>query len=133
MSPKHGASFRRGAAPRTLSGTIEAEQALDVGFQTGGSVVEVLVSEGDVVTVGQALARLDTRQLEIQVTNAEAGLISAQARLTQARQGNARPQEISAAQAQVASAQANYDKLLAGPTAAELTAAQAEMAELEGD
>ncbi|MBK9233149.1 MAG: efflux RND transporter periplasmic adaptor subunit [Anaerolineae bacterium] len=107
------------------SGTIEAEQALDVGFQTGGSVVEVLVSEGDVVTVGQALARLDTRQLEIQVTNAEAGLISAQARLTQARQGNARPQEISAAQAQVASAQANYDKLLAGPTAAELTAAQA--------
>ena len=98
------------------SGTIEAEQALDVGFQTGGSVVEVLVSEGDVVTVGQALARLDTRQLEIQVTNAEAGLISAQARLTQARQGNARPQEISAAQAQVASAQANYDKLLAANT-----------------
>lgn len=117
----------RGVISATVygSGTIEAGQALDVGFQMSGSVVEVLAAEGDRVVAGQALARLDTRQLEIQRTNAEAGLAAAQARLTQARQGNARPQDISAAQAQAASAQANYDKLLAGPTAAELAAAQA--------
>jgi HlyD family secretion protein len=46
-------------------------------------------------------------------------------RLSQTQEGNARPEDIAAAQAGVASAQANYDKVAKGPTAADLAAAEA--------
>ena len=41
------------------SGSVAAEQTVNLAFQTGGTVTDVLVKEGDVVQSGQALARLD--------------------------------------------------------------------------
>jgi len=101
-----------------------------LGFKVVGRLQKVLVSEGQVVTAGQELARLETRDLEQAVRQAEAGLKSAQAQLAKAKAG-ARPEEVAlaeaavaiaqgdlaAAQATLSSAQANLDKLLAGPTA----------------
>lgn len=107
------------------SGTIAAEQSLNLAFQAGGTVTDVLVKEGDMVQAGQALARLDDRALQLQVTNARSALESAQARLAQAQHGNARPEDIAAAQAQVTSAQANYDKVARGPSEADQASAQA--------
>jgi biotin carboxyl carrier protein len=52
--------------PTTLSGTCEvlpADQA-PVVFEAAGRVAEVLVQEGDTVSTGQLLARLDTAKLE---------------------------------------------------------------------
>src|SRR5581483_157789 len=46
------------------SGTVTADQSLDLVFQANGTVREVLVKEGDVVKKGQPLAVLDTRNLE---------------------------------------------------------------------
>ncbi len=109
------------------SGTITADQTLDVAFQTSGNVQQVLVQEGDAVKKDQPLATLDARTLEAQVANAEAALASAQARLKQSQQGNATPEQIAASEAALASAQANYDKVAAGATQTELTAAQAEV------
>jgi HlyD family secretion protein len=98
-------------------------------FQAAGRVQQMLVSEGQAVTAGQELAKLETRDLEQAVRQAEAGLKSAQAQLAKAKAG-ARPEEVASAEAAVAiaqgnlaaaqatlsSAQANLDKLLASPT-----------------
>ncbi len=113
----------------TGSGTVAAEQSLNLSFQIGGTVTRVDVKAGDTVSAGQPLAKLDDRDLQIQVTNAQAGLASAQARITQLQQGNARPEDIAAAQAAVTSAQAAYDAAAksAGTLGSQLVAARATM------
>ncbi|MEL7461127.1 MAG: efflux RND transporter periplasmic adaptor subunit [Pseudomonadota bacterium] len=50
----------------TYRGRIEAGRRLDIGFEAGGTVAEVLVDEGDKVLKGDVLARLDTAALEAQ-------------------------------------------------------------------
>lgn len=107
------------------SGSVTAEQSLNLPFQTGGTVTEVLVTEGDTVKAGQPLAKLDDRQLQLQVASARSGLESAQARLMQAQKGNARLEDLAASEALLASAQANYDKISKGATASDLASAQA--------
>lgn len=59
------ATARRGGAGRTvrLSGTIEADRTLVLGFAQPGTVEAVLVREGEPVKRGQILARLVTRAL----------------------------------------------------------------------
>ncbi|QPC81305.1 efflux RND transporter periplasmic adaptor subunit [Phototrophicus methaneseepsis] len=42
-------------------GTIEAEEIVNLSFQTSGQVVEVLVEDGDWVQAGDALIRVDSR------------------------------------------------------------------------
>ena len=107
------------------SGSVAAEQSLSLPFQTSGTVTEVLVKEGDTVQAGQALAKLDDRNLALQVASARTSLESAKARLAQAQQGNSQPEAIAASEAQVASAQASYDKLVKGPSAPDRASAQA--------
>jgi HlyD family secretion protein len=108
------------------TGTIAAEQTLDLAFQTSGTIVEVLVKEGDSVTVGQPLARIDDRELRSQVASAEASLASAQAQLAQTQTGNATEQDLAAAQASVANAEANLQQTRTGnTTAADIAEAQA--------
>ncbi|MEM8870858.1 MAG: efflux RND transporter periplasmic adaptor subunit [Pseudomonadota bacterium] len=52
--------------PRRFVGQIEPPRKTDIGFEQGGTVTSVLVEEGQTVTKGQILARLDTRSLENQ-------------------------------------------------------------------
>ncbi len=70
---------------------------------------------------------VDARNLEAQVANAQAALASAQARLKQAQEGNATPEQVTALQAALESAQLNYDKTAGGATQADLAAAQADV------
>ncbi len=84
------------------SGTVEGTEA-DLGFQVPGRVVEVVPQEGDAVTDGQELARLDTAELGASQAAAAAQLSAAQARLTEMERG-ARPEEIAQAEAAVRSA-----------------------------
>jgi HlyD family secretion protein len=100
------------------SGTIAAAQTLDLPFLTSGSVAAVLVEEGDQVAAGQPLARLDTRDLELQVASAHAALESTKIRLAQTQEGNVKQADVAAqqaavrnAEAQLRSAQAQLDAL----------------------
>jgi HlyD family secretion protein len=70
------------------SGTIEADRERTLSFPSTGTVAEVFVSEGDDVTIGQPLARLDTASLERDLASNQASLESARAELarTQAQQ-----------------------------------------------
>ncbi len=81
----------------TASGTVEATDA-DLGFQVPGRVQTISVHEGDDVSAGDELARLDTKELDAAVSGAEAQLEAARARLTELERG-ARPQELATAEA----------------------------------
>jgi HlyD family secretion protein len=63
---------------------IEPARWGELRFDVGGDVVEVEVQEGDVVSAGDLLARLETTKLERAVAQAELGLNQAQVRLGQA-------------------------------------------------
>ncbi|MDO5620821.1 MAG: efflux RND transporter periplasmic adaptor subunit [Paracoccus sp. (in: a-proteobacteria)] len=70
----------------SLTGSIESRDSVDLGFRQGGRVTEVLVSAGDRVVTGQALARVDALQQEQALRVAEAAQASAQATQDQAAQ-----------------------------------------------
>jgi HlyD family secretion protein len=58
------------------NGRIEATQ-IDIAARIAGRVREILADEGDFITAGQVLARMDTNVLEAQRREAEAQLARA--------------------------------------------------------
>lgn len=93
--------------PITASGFIEGEE-VSVAPEVSGRIAEITVDRGDRVEAGQVLVRLDDAVLQSQRRQAEAGLAAAQANLARVRAG-ARPQEITAARAALAQAEAARD------------------------
>lgn len=81
------AAVERGSLDVTVSavGTVRALHEVEVSSELSGIVVDVLVEANDVVRAGDALAVLDTRQLEAQVVQADAEVARAVAGLRQAR------------------------------------------------
>jgi HlyD family secretion protein len=55
------------------NGRIEAV-SIDISARTGGRVRDIIVHEGEMVSLGQVLARMDTQQLEAQLREARAQL-----------------------------------------------------------
>jgi RND family efflux transporter MFP subunit len=66
-----------------FAGRVVSRRTSELGFERGGLLVEVLVDEGDRVSAGQRLARLDTRQLEARRRELGAELESARARASE--------------------------------------------------
>src|SRR5580700_1029296 len=67
-----------------LSGRIEGDDSA-VAPKTSGKILEVTVREGDTVTAGQVIARLDDAQVRAREDSARAALASAQAKMQGAR------------------------------------------------
>ncbi|MBX6770759.1 MAG: HlyD family efflux transporter periplasmic adaptor subunit [Chloroflexi bacterium] len=80
------------------TGPIIAPTAVPLTFKNAGRVIEIDVKVGDTVRAGQVLAKLDPTDFQQQLLQAEANLEAAQA---------------------------NYNKLIAGPLPADITSAQA--------
>lgn len=91
-----------------LSGNIEVVDA-QLGFKIPGRVLERTVSEGQRVTVGQPIARLDDIEQRQQLDLRRAELAVAAAALADLEAGS-RPQEIAAAEAALHSAEAERDR-----------------------
>ncbi|MGO1074548.1 secretion protein HlyD [Inquilinus sp. CA228] len=89
----------------TLYGNVDIRQA-ELGFRVSGRLVEMKLEEGEAVTAGTVLARLDDRPFQ---------------------------DSIASARADVAARQADLDKLVAGPRAAEIAQGRATVAEREAD
>lgn len=66
------------------NGRIEATE-IDVATKIAGRIKEILVREGDFVTAGQVVAKMDTDVLEAQLREAEAQLQRAQSAVATAR------------------------------------------------
>ncbi len=107
----------------TASGEVTARHTADLGFRVSGTVSEVLVEEGAVVTEGQELARLDTHELDLQVAQAEAQVASAKANYQRTIDG-ATPEQIAAAKAQVAQAAAGLRQTKGAVTDQDIAAAE---------
>lgn len=77
------------------SGTVLPWEEIQVATEAQGlAITEVLVDEGDQVAAGQILLRLNDAVLKAQLTQQEAGLISARAVLAEARANLARAQDL---------------------------------------
>jgi RND family efflux transporter MFP subunit len=68
-----------------VTGDIAALTSVSLASKTTSRVIDVAVREGDAVSAGQALIRLDPSDATSQVNAAEAGLLAARARLSQAQ------------------------------------------------
>jgi HlyD family secretion protein len=133
------AIVRRGTLSVMVSGTgsLTPKSQVALAFLSGGRVTEVLVEEGQAVAAGQVLVRLETDELALQVAHAEAVLAAAEGQLAQLL-APPRAEEVAAAEAnveamwgQVDGAVANLDLVRAGPDAAQIAAARAEIASAE--
>lgn len=69
----------------TVSGNIRARRKVDISADVMGRVIQLNVREGDDVTAGQVLLRIDPSQLEATVARAQAALSQAQAQIAQQR------------------------------------------------
>ncbi len=111
----------------SATGVIVPIQEAALSMPVSGRLTQILVSAGDAVEAGQELARIDPRNLQESLTNAEAGLKLAEAGLAKTKAG-ARPEELAASQAGVAIAQAGASTAARAKTVSEgnVTAAKAD-------
>ena len=85
---------------QSYTGEVVANRTSEIGFERSGKLVEILVDEGDRVSKGAALARLDTANLQAQRRSLVAQKAQAEARLVELNNG-ARREHIAAAKASV--------------------------------
>lgn len=92
----------------TATGTIEVTKT-DITPKAGGYLVELRVREGDSVTRGQPVAKIDRPDLTAQLLRDEAALAKARAQLKDLEAGS-RAQELRQAAAALASARSQAEK-----------------------
>ena len=97
-----------------VSGHVEATD-VRVAAEVGGRLVELAVAEGDRVEAGDLVARVDTREVELEIGRAQAERAAAEAGLRLLEAG-ARPEDVRQARARI------------GALEAELAAVDAELA-----
>lgn len=78
----------------SLTGEVRASDSVVASFPIAGRVIEILVEEGQKVTMGSLLARLDPVQQEQALRSAEAGLETANADSQQAAEDFARAETL---------------------------------------
>jgi len=103
----------------TGAGTLTPVAELDLGFRTGGTLIELPLKVGDTVKANDIIARLDDTAARLQVAQAELNLQGAQAKYDDLKAGattSIDPNRLTAASIAVkqatdalADAQANYD------------------------
>ncbi|MEW5720852.1 MAG: biotin/lipoyl-binding protein, partial [Chloroflexota bacterium] len=114
----------------TAKGNLVPNQFAWLSFGVGGTVAQVAAKENDKSKSGDVIARLDTRDLELQAQNAQDALAVAMTTLAQAKTP-ARSDEIAGAEANLRTAQANYAKVKSGVSGPELQIALANLAKAQ--
>jgi HlyD family secretion protein len=93
----------------TATGTASAVTTVQVGSQVSGTIQNIYADFNSPVHKGQVIARLDPKFLQTSVTEAQAGLVKAQAALSQAERDSVR---VAGLFAQKLAAQADMDNAL---------------------
>ncbi len=101
---------------RTFSGQLQAAEGVNLAFEVGGRVIEVIAKQGQFYPANALLARLDDSDYQNSLDNARASLTQADQELRRAQRlfesGNASQSQLDGAIAQEKSAQANYNSAL---------------------
>ncbi|HMN26602.1 MAG TPA: efflux RND transporter periplasmic adaptor subunit [Caldilineaceae bacterium] len=119
-------SATHGPLLATYLAEIQAENEVVIVAEVAGQVQSLSAEVGDVVHTDQVLAQLDSTVLEAQRMQALAGVQAAKAQLEALRKP-ADKEDLDAARAAVAAANAAYTRALAGPTDEERRQAQAQL------
>lgn len=93
----------------TASGTVQPIQTVNLSPKNPGILAELFVQQGDRVTKGQLIARMENNDTEAQLMQARARVARAEAKLEAARTGN-RAEEIAQAEARVRQAEARVNE-----------------------
>ncbi|MGD1949150.1 MAG: HlyD family secretion protein [Leptolyngbyaceae cyanobacterium] len=102
------------------SGEVEAFQTVNLSPKNSGIVAELLVEQGDSVSQGQVVARMDIDDLNAQLRQNQANLAEAEAQLTDLLQGTKLPE--------VAQAESNLEAVRS-----QLVEAESRLSLVEGD
>lgn len=105
-----------------VTGTMEATQ-VEVSAKIAGRITALLAKDGEHVTAGRLLVRLDDEELAAEVRRNEATVLNARAQLGDLLAG-ARKEEIEEARAAVERARAQLDDLVAGSRREEIEQAR---------
>src|ERR671932_456349 len=118
----------RQTLPITISanGTVVPERSINVSPKNSGVLKRLLVKEGDTVKEGQIVAYMDDSNLQGQLTQARGQVAQAQANLQKLLAGN-RPQDIAQAQAQLEGVEASLQQLLSGNRSQDIAQAEAHL------
>lgn len=119
--------FRDGGNGNDLrvSGNIEVTQ-VDVAFKIPGRLAERLVDEGDRISSGMLLARLEDTDQRLQIQKAQADLDQARSVLAELEAGS-RPEDIARAAARMAQARFALKELETGSRRQQIREAEAEL------
>ena len=127
------------ATTLTTSGTATARESAELNFGSSGVVETVEVELGDQVDEGDMLATLDNRNAQNGLIIAQNNLLEAELRLSQLLEAPSEAvlsdaeKTISSAMSQLASAKLNHETALDPPTAVEIAAADATVAQRQSD
>ena len=87
------------------SGIVQPIETVNLSPKVAGQLAELFVAQGDRITKGQIIAKMDSRSIQTQIAQAQANLANAQANLEKLKTGS-RLEEIAAAKARLESAKA---------------------------
>lgn len=107
-------------------GTLDAKRSINVRPEINGRVVEIFVEAGDFVSQGQAIARLESEELQADLRRARANLSRDRSQLAQLQAGPRR-EAIAAAEARLQRSRSQLAELQAGPRREEVAAADARL------
>ncbi|HYX15215.1 MAG TPA: efflux RND transporter periplasmic adaptor subunit [Nostoc sp.] len=110
----------------SANGTVKPERSINLSPKNSGILKSLLAKEGDIVKQGQIVAYMDDSNLRGQLTSAQGQLAQAEANLQKAIAGN-RPQDIGQSQGALDEAQANLQKVQAGNRSQDIAQAQAQL------
>ncbi|MEA5549689.1 efflux RND transporter periplasmic adaptor subunit [Anabaena cylindrica UHCC 0172] len=108
------------------NGTVKPERSINLSPKNSGILKKLLVKEGDTVQQGQIVAYMDDSNLQGQLTSAKGQIAQAEANLQKLIAGN-RPQDIAQSQAQLDESLANLRKIEAGNRSQDIAQAQARL------
>lgn len=111
----------------TASGTVVPVQSVNLSPKTAGILQELYVEQGDRVTQGQVIARMDQQDLRGQLLQTQGGVAKAQARLDQLKNGS-RFEDIAQVKARLDQAQAQLRTTESGNRLPEVAQARAQVA-----
>ncbi|GAB4285033.1 MAG: hypothetical protein Fur0025_16250 [Oscillatoriaceae cyanobacterium] len=114
----------------SASGTIQPVQSVNLSPKTAGRLDRLLVEQGDIVQAGQIIAVMESNDVRSRLSQANASVAQAQARLEQLQAG-ARLEEIEQAQSRLAQAQAQLAQVRSGPRPEEIEQGQARLAQAQ--
>lgn len=110
----------------SAEGLVEPLNFVNMSFQIGGEISEILVNEGDQVRAGDVLIQLDDTDLVLALAQAKAQLASAETGLIVAQNQLALAEvAITSAESGVVAAEASLALIKAGPRPEEIAAAEA--------